>query len=110
MLSERVPALIPRESKLYLRGDNFDNAEENVLKYTLKLPNSMSGSASLPYYKPSLKIVYIVMLLKTLHLSNGHENGAKYIVEFVKDIGLVLHIATCKHTGTVWQFQAFHGI
>ena len=90
-----VGNMIPGLFREYLSADSVqaDNPEHEARlqsQYPPELLNSLEGNSSLPQHKLRLKEGFIVILLRNIHVLEGHVNGARYIIEGMTAHALML--------------------
>lgn len=94
-----VGAYILREMRTFTSTYSVENENENALWYPMQMLNSFSYRSALLDHTFSLKKGFIVLLLRNLVPENANVNGTRFIVEYMTNKVLFLHIAAVMRKG-----------
>ncbi len=107
-INAKVGSRFPEIYKTVLSADSVEDEDQNGLRYSAELFNSLNGGSSLPDHRIQLKKVFMVMLLRNLCPQKGHVNVARYIVKHMSSNRLHLKVAVGSHTVAALHYQGFH--
>ena len=97
-VNEIVGNMIPGPYRTYLSADKVASEDTNALIYPTEFLNTLTTGSALPDHK--LKKGFIVMPLRNLDPTAGHDNGARYVIENMTNNLLFLRVTTGSQEGT----------
>ncbi|CDF40018.1 unnamed protein product [Chondrus crispus] len=98
-VNEVIGNMMPGPYRTYLSADKVESEDTNALIYPTEMLNTLTAGSDLPDHKLKLKKGFIVMLLRNLHPTSGHVNGARYVIEKMTNNLFFLRVTSGSHEG-----------